>query len=529
MSPSLLAGIHRAVARQGERPAILGAKALSYEALWALSGQVAAWLSDRGYGKGQRLALYAPNGSEFVVLYLAILRAGAVVVPVNLLIQLPEIAHVLSDSGASAVLVHAGLLPKIDEALALMDEPTPRRHPFDDLPTVAAGLADFLGDASSSPPSLIEDSSDDLAAILYTSGTTGFPKGAMLSHGNLGSNVRAVIEALEWSEGAERILVVLPMFHAFAATVGVLAPLTQGCALIPLARFEPQGLCEAVQQLRATVFLGVPSMFNLLLRLPTAFDQSLASLRYAVSGGAALPPSVLEAFEQKFHVPILEGDGPTECSPVTCVNPPRGPRKPGTVGLPIPGVAMCILDEAGETCADGVVGEVAVRGPNVMKGYWRRPEETAAVMKGDWFLTGDLGTRDGEGYFSLIDRKKDLILVNGMNVYPRMIEDVLRLDEDILDAAVVGLSDPRHGEVPVAFLVSRSGTVDSAKLRRHCRKHLGPHQTPRQFHVLEALPRNAGGKVLKRALRNQGELERGVALRLGGSPDFKGDPSPAEG
>jgi long-chain acyl-CoA synthetase len=231
-----------------------------------------------------------------------------------------------------------------------------------------------------------------------------------------------------------------------------------------------------------------------------------------VSGGAALPAAVMAAFEERFQVPIVEGDGPTECSPVTCVNPPEGPRKPGSVGLPIPGVEMRILDPSGRELPDGTAGEVCVRGRNVMKGYLNLPEATREAFFGDWFRTGDLGLRDADGYFHLVDRIKDLIIVNGMNVYPRIIEEVLYAHPAVAEAAVVGDQDPRHGEVPVAHVALKPDlTVDVAELRDWCRARLGRHEVPRRFELHRVLPRNAAGKILKRELRRGGERERGVA------------------
>ncbi len=228
-----------------------------------------------------------------------------------------------------------------------------------------------------------------------------------------------------------------------------------------------------------------------------------------------MPVALMSAFEARFGLPVLEGDGPTECGPVTCVNPVRGERKPGSVGLPIPGVAMRILDAEGRAVPDGETGEVCVRGRNVMKGYFNLPEATRESFFGDWFRTGDSGYRDGDGYFYLVDRLKDLIITNGMNVYPRVIEEAFHAHPEVAEAAVVGEPDARHGEVPVAHLVLRPGSsATPASLRAWCREHLGQHEIPRRILVRESLPRNAAGKILKRELRRAGELERGVS----GSP-----------
>jgi long-chain acyl-CoA synthetase len=303
------------------------------------------------------------------------------------------------------------------------------------------------------------------------------------------------------------------MFHAFAATVGMLTPLLHGLGFIPVERFDPRLVTGAVSRHQATVFLGVPSMYSLLLRMDDSAVAQWRSIRFCVSGGAAMPRAVMATFEHRFGVPVLEGDGPTECSPVTCVNPLDGPRKPASVGLPIADVEMRIAGPEGQWLPDGSHGEVCVRGPNVMRGYWGLPDETRASFFGDWFRTGDLGYRDAEGYFYLVDRIKDLIITNGMNVYPRVVEETLYRHPAVAEAAVVGEPHPLHGEIPVAFVVLTPGAdADAGELKAWCRSHLGRHEIPRRIVLRESLPKNAAGKILKRELRRGGELERGVDL-----------------
>jgi long-chain acyl-CoA synthetase len=281
--------------------------------------------------------------------------------------------------------------------------------------------------------------------------------------------------------------------------------------MLPLSKFEPIHVAETIQREQATIFIGVPSMYVALLRAGAQIKGKLASLRLCVSGGAALPVAVLDQFRECFGKVIYEGDGPTECSPVTCVNPIGEKIKPGTVGLPVPDVEMKIMDENGREVPQGVSGEICVRGANVMKGYWKLPAETKEAFFGEWFRTGDIGVVDEEGYFSIIDRKKDMIIVNGMNVYPRIVEEVLFKHPAILEAAVVGEPNPLHGEIPVAFVALKSGAVAIEKeVREFCRKFLGRHEIPRKVVFMEALPKNAAGKIMKRALRRDGEIERGV-------------------
>ncbi len=491
-------------------PAVLsGQTRIDHETLGRRSDQIAAGLAGRGVRRGDRVALYSPNCPEFVMVYVGILKAGAVVVPVNLLINHREVAYVLNDAGIRGLLIHH----QLDDRVAAIQrdvaglEFAARFGEGGDLTTTLAGLLDERAPA----PEIAIDPKHDLAAILYTSGTTGFPKGAMLTHANLVANTRSVHAAMKWRSGEDRVLVVLPMFHAFAATVGLLTPLTNGCALIPVPRFEPDAVAEAIQRHQATIFLGVPSMYGVLLRLRDDKLALLRSLRFGIVGGAAMPVAALHQFEERSGIRLYEGDGPTECSPVTCVNPIDGYTKPGTVGLPVPQVEMKIVGDDGRDLPDGEVGEIAVRGPNVMKGYWKQPEATAEVFLGEWLLTGDLGTRDQDGYFSIVDRKKDLIIVNGMNVYPRMIEEILYAYPGMREVAVVGEYSELHGEVPVAFVALDANPAPTEKmLRDYCRESLGRHQVPKRFIFLAELPKNAAGKILKRELRKQGEIERGV-------------------
>ena len=478
-------------------------ESVTFGELDRLSDRIAGALAASGIGRGERIALLAPNGPEFAAAYLGILKAGAVVVPVNVLLNPHEVDFILKDAAAVALVYH----PVLDETVAALESKALMR--------LVAGLggSDWasLIEHDHAPPALELDPQTDLAALLYTSGTTGHPKGAMLTHRNLVSNTFSIMRALCLEPGRDRLLVVLPMFHAFAATVGLLTPLLHGLSLVAVARFEPGAVAAAIARHGATVFLGVPSMYNLLLRLGDEPGEALRGLRFCVSGGAALPGEVRERFEARFGVPVHEGDGPTECSPVTCVNPMDGPRRNGSVGVPVPGVEMRIADEGGRTLADGEVGEICVRGPNVMTGYWGQPEATRESFFGDWFRTGDLGYREPDGYFYMVDRKKDLIIVNGMNVYPRVVEEVLYTHPWVREVAVVGEPHKLHGEIPVAYVaLSEAGAVDGPALRGFCQEYLGRYEIPRHIYLVDELPKSAAGKILKRALRRQGELERGV-------------------
>ena len=504
------------VRERGDQPAVLGGdETWSFSRLDRASDAVAAGLAARGLVVGDRVGLYCLNVPEFVVVYLGVLKAGATVVPINLMLNPRAIAYMLDDAGARGFFYHAQFAEPARQVVAAVSSLTCVVSIGEVTDDSATPLQQLLDAADAVPsiaaPTVAVDPHDHLAAILYTSGTTGKPKGAMLTHANLWSNTHSVMQALGFVPGEDRILVVLPMFHAFAATVGMLTPLLHGLSLVALTRFEPKLVSAAIEEHGATVFLGVPSMFSLLLRVDDEVVRQWSSVRCCVSGGAAMPQAVMEAFVERFAIPVLEGDGPTECSPVTCVNPPAGPHKAGSVGLPLPGVDMRIVNQEGDPLQDGDHGEVCVRGPNVMRGYWGLEEATRDSFFGQWFRTGDLGFRDADGYFYLVDRIKDLIITNGMNVYPRIIEECLYRFPAVAEAAVVGEPHALHGEIPVAYVAVNPDTeFDAIALRNWCKQHLGRHEIPRRVVRVDALPRNAAGKVLKRELRREGELERGV-------------------
>ena len=512
---SSLVDLLRASAAQfGPLPAIhFQGRTTTHAAFGQATDRLAAGLVARGIEPGDRVGLYCVNSDAFAIAYFGILKAGATVVPVNLLLNPKEVAYILKDAGVKALVYFEAFAEAVNAIKSQVSSLTLQvcigaQNPLQDIL-----FSDLLA-ASGPVPRPALNPAEDLAAILYTSGTTGHPKGAMLTHRNLASNVESIRQALHLESGKDVLLCVLPMFHAFAATVCMIFPLTHGCAVVPVAKFEPQGVADAIAAHRVTVLPAVPSMFSVLLRLPGTEIAKFAPLKFALSGGAALPVEVMRQFEAKFGKLIYEGDGPTECSPATCMNPIGGVRKPGSVGLPVPMVEMKIVDDRGNELPHGAIGEIVVRGPNVMKGYWNHPEETKEAFFGEWFRTGDLGTEDDDGYFCIVDRKKDMIIVNGMNVYPRIIEEILHQHPAVREAAVVGEPDELHGEIPVAFVALKEGTRATAQeVRQHCRDNLGRHEVPRKVHLIPQLPKNAAGKVLKRELRKSGEYERGIDSR----------------
>jgi len=496
----------REAARQfADLPAIVTPQeTVSYAELDAQSDAIASGLIARGTKPGDHIALYGINSAAFVALYLGIQKAGAVVVPINLLYSPEEVAWILNDADVKTLFYFSPFAPVVEAIRSALPE-------VGNFICVEKELPSMLNAQYSIPN--VQCSPEEVAVIIYTSGTTGHPKGAMLTHSNLVSNGLSAGAALELRPCKERFLVVLPMFHAFAAMAGVIIPLLHGSSLVPVPKFDPAQVADLIEKTEATIFLGVPSMYNLMLRLPEKHIAQIQKLRFCVSGGAAMPVEIMERFEKRFGVLIYEGDGPTECSPVTCFNPIDGRRKPQSVGLPIPGVEMKIMDENGNEKPLNEPGEICVRGPNVMKGYWKQPEETAKSFFGDWFRTGDIGTEDEDHYFYIVDRIKDMVIVNGMNVYPRVIEEILYKHEAVREAAVIGQPHKLHGEVPIAYISLKDGCLaDEREIRRFCMLHLGRHEIPKKILFLNELPKNAAGKIVKRELRKAGEVERGIDL-----------------
>ncbi|NKB24981.1 MAG: long-chain-fatty-acid--CoA ligase [Kiritimatiellae bacterium] len=486
---------------------------LNFETFDQRSDSVAAFLAAKGIRKGNRIGLYCINSDAFAIAYFGIVKAGATVVPINLLLTPKEVAYILNDAGVRGLIYHEAfyeavplVLKQVDEAelsicIGARETGSNHEYAWDD-------VIHFEGKV----PDIQVEPKEDVVALIYTSGTTGYPKGAMLTHTNLISNTFSIKSALKLTPGSDRFLLVLPMFHAFAATVGMLFPLLHGCTFVPLPKFGPALVANTIEKVKATIFMGVPSMYSVLMKLSDEYIPKFSSLNYCVSGGAAMPVELMKQFEARFGKYIYEGDGPTECSPVTSVNPIGGVRKPGSVGLAVPGVEMKILDDQGEARPRGEMGELCVRGANVMKGYWNREEETKASFFGDWFRTGDLGMQDEDDYFFIVDRIKDMIIVNGMNVYPRVVEEVLYAYELVREAAVVGAPHKLHGEIPIAYIALKEGYDVTVKdVRTFCKGHLGRHQIPKNVFFMKELPKNTTGKILKRELRKAGEIERGIA------------------
>jgi long-chain acyl-CoA synthetase len=474
------------------KPAIFwGEQEFSYGALLEQSLALARHLVEAWHvAPGVRVGLCLKNCPEFVPALFGALRAGAVVVPINNFLKSDEVSYILHDAGIDVLITDGSNADALARLCAL--RPGLRVWKVEDF----SGLP--RGEAAGAKP-FPERSAGDLAVLIYTSGTTGRPKGAMLSHGNILHNVescRVMLAAMDH----DRFVVVLPMFHSFMLTVGVFLPLIVGGSMVVVrSLYPPKNVLHEILQHGATILPAVPSFFRTLAHAPMPEG---GPLRVCISGGGPLPVEILREFNRKMPIPLIEGYGLSEASPVVSLNPLAGPWKEGSIGVPVHDVEVSVQDDTGQELPVGATGEICVRGGNVMLGYWNQPEETARVLRQGWLLTGDIGHRDTDGYFYITDRKKDMLIVNGINVYPREIEEVLYQFPGVKEAAVIGVPDARRGEHPVAFVAANDGvTVEETALVQFVRERLADYKVPKRVQFLAALPRNATGKVLKTTLR----------------------------
>lgn len=500
-------------ARFGDRPALeYRGHVLSYAQLKALSDRVAAGLMAQGVGRGDCVALYLPNTPWHPVCFFAALRTGARVVHLSALDAKREIAHKARDAGAT-LLITTGFGPLVANAEWLLEEgAVPRALLAPDArwggQDVAHGLAPLPeADAPAAWPTL---SPADLALLQYTGGTTGTPKGAMLTHGNLTAAVaiyKAWRDSTSLPEGEGRVLVLLPLFHIFALTAVLLRQMAEGslCHLRP--RFDAAQAVEDFERLRINTFSGVPTMWIGILNLPGVERRDFSSLRMVSSGGAPMPFEVQQKLEALIGRRIGGGWGMTETCPAGTRIPPDAPRRAGLIGIPLPRIELRIVDpdEPTRERPAGAVGEMAVRGPNVFQGYWNRPEENARAFADGWFLTGDMGWMDERGFFTLVDRRKNMILSGGFNVYPAQVEGAIYEHPDVAECIVIGVPDAYRGQAAKAFVALKPGArgFTLEELRGFLADRLGKHELPAALEIRDALPKSAAGKLLASALRHE--------------------------
>ena len=444
---------------------------------------VAGVFARAGLGRGDVLAIMLPNQVELVTSMFAAWRLGAAVTPVNPALTGHEARYQVKDAAPA-------LMVADDAAAQKLRDSGPPIISVSEVTSPAPPAA---------PPPLSADPARP-ALLIYTSGTTGQPKGVILDHANISATARLVADWFEMT-GDTRSLLVLPMFHVDGIVVSVVSPLLAGGSTVIGPRFDASTFWPAVARERPSFFSAVPTIYARLASLPGG-QPDISSLHFAICGAAPMPAELISQFEQRYGVPVIEGYGQTECTVCCTSNPVHGKRKPGTVGLPLPSVEVAVVDDQDRPLPAGQAGQVVVRGPNVMRGYLRRPEESAEVLRNGWLHTGDVGRFDQDGYLTLVDRIKDVIIRGGENIYPKEIEDVLYTDPAVLEAAVVGQPDPVLGEQPVAFVVLRHGhDARPADLIEHCRASLARYKVPREVYIEKAVPKNAIGKVDKRALR----------------------------
>jgi long-chain acyl-CoA synthetase len=507
MSLNLAVMLRESALAKPQKPAvILDDFKIPYAAVEAASNQVAANLRAAGLQSGERVGLMLPNVPQFVIAYFGILKAGLVVVPMNVLLRAPEVAFYLGDSEAKVLITWEDFAEEAMKGAAELrgltayvvnrpgsDSRPPNTRSFNEL---MSGSPDF--DMVASDP-------DDTAVILYTSGTTGKPKGAELSHFNLFMCCQVGADRLVEFQENDVAMAVLPLFHSFGQSNVMNTSIYSGGTITLVPRFDADKVLEVMQRDRVTIFCGVPTMYFALLNHPRAGDYDLSSLRLCISGGAAMPGEVMTAFEKRFGVTMLEGYGLSETSPSASFNVADS-RKFLSVGRPIWGVEMRIHDEQDNPLSAGRenVGEIVIRGWNVMKGYFKQPEATAEALKGGWFHSGDMGYMDEDGFFFIVDRKKELIIRGGFNVYPREVEEVLYAHPAVAEAAVIGVPDERLGEEVKAVVALRPGQAASQEdLIAYCKERVAAYKYPRTVQFVETLPKGPTGKILKRQLKAQ--------------------------
>ncbi len=498
--------LDRTVANQPEAPALVyEGKSFTYGELYRQVLAFAGALQRLGIRKGDRVAVMLPNIPEFPLVYFGILRLGAVVVPINTMFRSREIHYILEDSESRAVVTWEDALQEVGPAMEDLEACEHLIALGENLPEGVLNLRALLEESSSEVPEKAV-SPEDPAVILYTSGTTGRPKGAILTHKNLCSNASAaaLIGALT---SRDISLGVLPFYHSFGQTVSMNAVFCSGGKIVLIPHFTPQAVFENIEREKVTIFAAVPTMLKMMVDFegPVA---DLSSVRWLLSGGAKLERALLEAFERKFGLPVHEGYGLTEASPVVTFNPQGFDRKPGSVGIPLRDIEVRIVDENGEELLPGEEGEIVVRGPNVMKGYLNRPEATKEILRDGWLYTGDIGYTDEEGYLYIVDRKGDMIIKGGFNVYPREIEELLSHHPSIQEVAVIGVPDPVQGEEVKAYVVLQpEARASSNELIEYCMSQIAKYKCPKYISFVQSLPKNSLGRVQKHLLK-RGKLTR---------------------
>lgn len=510
-------------------------KELSFQDVYEQSKQFANYLQQLGIVKGDRIAIMLPNSPQGVIGYYGSLLAGAVVVQTNPLYKERELVYQLADSGAKVIICLDILYPMVSKVkkdtelehiivTGIKDYlPFPKNKIYPFIQKKEYGIvvtpeqstdthiwSTMMKKTTSDYKPVNVNPKEDLALLQYTGGTTGFPKGVMLTHYNLVSNTQMCQAWLfKAKQGEETVLGVLPFFHVYGMTTVMNLSIMFGAKMILLPKFNPEDILKVIEKERPTLFPGAPTIYVGILNHPNLEKYDLSSIKACISGSAPLPLDVQQKFEQVTGGRLVEGYGLTETSPVTHANFVWGKRIHGSIGIPWPDTEATILNmETYEQAEIGEIGEVSIKGPQVMKGYWNKPEETENTFKNGWLLTGDLGYMDENGYFYIVDRRKDMIIAGGYNIYPREVEEVLYEHEGVVEAVIAGVPDPYRGETVKAYVVPKSGyELDEAELNKFCRKHLAAYKVPRIYEFREELPKTAVGKILRRQLIDEDKVK----------------------
>ncbi|SDQ90910.1 long-chain acyl-CoA synthetase [Virgibacillus salinus] len=504
--------LNDSIAKYGDHAALhFYGNEFTYRKVGELAGAFTAALQEEGVEKNDRVAIMLPNCPQYVFSYYGILQAGGVVTQVNPMLIGKELAYILADSGAETIVIYEPLLPVLNQ---IIDNTSIKRvikvnlEGRDTEDSLAIGFNEFLRKAKRPPQPAAINANDDVAILQYTGGTTGRSKGAMLTHRNLLANVMQTYEYFKdaITPGEERFLTVIPLFHVYGMTSCMNLCIYTGALSIMLPRFELEEVLKTIKKVQPTSFPGVPTMYIGLINHPKVSEYGLNSIEICNSGSAPMPGGILRTYEEKTGATILEGYGLSESSPTTHSNPYFGTRKPGSVGIGLPSTDYKIVD-----LADGVTelpageaGEIIIKGPQVMKGYWNMPEETEQTLRDGWLYTGDIAYMDDDGYLFIVDRKKDLIIASGYNIYPRDVEEILYDHPAVQEAVVVGIPDPYRGETVKAVVVLKAGEAcDEKELIAYCRENLAAYKVPEVIEFREELPKTNVGKILRRKIREE--------------------------
>jgi long-chain acyl-CoA synthetase len=499
--PNLATHLTTTANEHGDRPAVrLDDTVLSYAELQDAAQRVVALLKAKGVEPGDRIGMVLPNVPHFPVIFYGAVAAGAVVVPMNPLLKGREVEYYLKDSGASLLFAWQDMAEEATQGAKAVD--------VECIPVEAEGFLHLLRDHEPDGE-VVDRAADDTMVLLYTSGTTGQPKGAELTHDNMISNALTSAETLVELGEEDVVMGCLPLFHCFGLTCGLNAAVVKGACLTLIPRFDAAKALEVVGRDKVTVFEGVPTMYTGMLHVEGAEKADMSSLRTCISGGSAMPSEVMKNFERTFDCMVLEGYGLSETSPVASFNRPDLERKPGTIGTAVRGVEMKLVDDEGhDVTGPGEVGEIVIKGENVMKGYWGREDATTESIVDGWFRSGDMATVDEDGYFTIVDRKKDLIIRGGYNVYPREVEEVFYEHDAVAEVAVIGLSHDELGEEVGAAIALKDGKdVGEAELRGFAKERLAAYKYPREVWLVDELPKGPTGKILRREVSAPGDQD----------------------